>query len=345
MGSVDIAPDILKFASAGIEVRISDILEMCRPLPDDVVFIAGSLVEGMGNQYSDLDVYVLTNRRRPAAAFNVSSFHRVLSPDRVKLEEGSCDEVFLIHTLVPETRAKIDIEFTQFDELDRLFAEVSALFEYAVESLSLLSKRMPHRNEMLLHRICTGVPIFNPSEFAKIVASAPRKKFEYLGYRWSASDFSIMLDLVGALRSGDGIRALDIARENLALHMHGLLHLLGSTNTKRKWLTRYLQESPDITQEVHERFRDLFIFQGACANNPNKYINETLDLIDDIEDRCRFLLEKESEFPSGELAVKKLKDLLLASHELPEAYAEFEFEYRAKAYRKSSGPTRRFLDM
>jgi hypothetical protein len=341
----DAQTDRLKFPGAGVEVSIPELLQMCRPHPDDTVFVAGSLVEGLGNQYSDIDVYVLTSRRRTAADLDIGRFHRVLSPDRVRLTPDSREEVFIVHTLLPGTNVKLDIEFTQFSELDVLFQDVETLFAYAISSPSLLSKRFTHRSEMLMHRLCTGRPIFNRDLFSQIAERTPRRQFEYLGYRWLASDFSIMLDLVGALKTNDNIRALDIARDNLVAHIHGLLHLLGLTNTKRKWLPRYLDMYLTFDRALRDEFLDLFLFRGADVANPGAYVGRTLDLIDRIELHCREVLERTPEFPSGDAVIARLRATLLPTNGGAEGYAEWEYEYRAKAYRSIGKSNRDFLDM
>jgi hypothetical protein len=342
--SMTASGQIVKLLNDTIAVDVDFITSQCYLRPNDIVFLAGSLVEGMGNQYSDLDVYVITGELRSSTAIDVGRHHRVFSTDRDIMREGSSPKpVLLIHTVLPNSKIKVDVEFRTYKDLQLLYARISTMFEYACDNLIMLSKRLESREEFIVHRLLTCTPIINGDAISDLLSGLSRSQYAYLSYRWFASDFSILLDLLGVWHQGHAQLAADIAREQVIQEMTGYLCLLGVTNIRRKWLLPYL-EKVAIDPALKQRFLDcLFFTDTETQQKKLHYIEKSLDLIDDIFDASRPLLEQLPSVPSGERALSKLRQEVNMDPSGGADYAEMEFDYRSKAYGRRCAPTRSLL--
>lgn len=326
-----------------ISVDVDFITSQCYLLPNDLVILAGSLVEDMGNRYSDLDVYVIADELRSGDMIDVRRHHRVLTVDRDILREGDpLKQVRLIHTVLPHSKIKVDVEFRTRRELEQMFDEVRSMHAYACDNLIMMSKRLKPRDEFIIHRLFNCVPIVNESALDALRSQLSRPQYAYLSYRWFASDFSVLLDLLGAWHQGRIDLAADLARELVVLEMTAFLCLLGVTNVRRKWLLAYVEQI-EMDSTIRQRFLESFFFQGA-DNTQQKMalVERSLDLIDDIYDASCPLLERLPN-PSGEQALAKLRREVRLDPTEGEEYVEMEYNFRAKPYGQKGTPTRLLL--
>ena len=337
------AGQTIRLLRGTIAVDVSFIISQCYVQPGDIVILAGSLVENMGNLYSDLDVYVITDALRTSAAIDIGRHHRVLSIDRDIMREGVPPKpVFLIHTVLPHSKIKIDVEFKTRKELGLLFDEVRSMHAYACENLIMLSKRLKPRDEFIIHRLFNCHPLVNETALRTLTSQLSRPQYAYLSYRWFASDFSVLLDLLGAWHQARIDLAADLARELVILEMTAYLCLLGVTNIRRKWLLPYVEQTA-MAPLLRQRFFETFFFKNADSpQHKAVHVENCLDLIDDIYDASRPLLDQLPN-PSGEHALVKLRQEVNLDPSGGMDYAEMEYSFRAKPYGQKGTPTRLLL--
>lgn len=306
--------------------------------PNDRVVVAGSLIEGLGNEFSDIDIHIICERRPQLWEFPEGIQHRLLSPDRRLLRHGingaRDEEVFLAHSPVAGTAIKIDVEYNTDEEFCEMLTSIEELFDYARVNLVLLTRDLPYRLKVLIHRIATGIALGDSNQ--PVLSEQIKTKFRYLQYRWFASDFMMLLDCMGAWRQGDLLRAVDIARESLIQQAIAFNALLGCLNATRKWVPVYLARFYMGPSNLVSEF--LRLYTGVKSREPaemDQYIRDAFDLIDLFYDEGRELLAKIPGIPTGDEAVDLLKvDRDLCLNETP--YATMEFAYRARAYRPES---------
>jgi hypothetical protein len=327
-----------------IAVDVDFIKSQCYLKSNDIVFLAGSLVEGMGNLYSDLDVYVVTDELRSSTSIDIGRHYRVLSTDRDIMREGSPPKpVLLIHTVLPNSKIKVDVEFRTFKDLGLLNHRINTMFEYACDNLIMLSKRLEPREEFIIHRLLNCIPIVNEGAISDLLSGFSRSQYAYLSYRWFASDFSVLLDLLGAWHQGHLQLAADIAREQIIQDVTGYLCLLGVTNIRRKWTLSYL-EKVAIDPALKQRFLDCFFFTDTDTKQKKlQYVEKALDLVDDIFDASQPLLEQIPSVPVGDRALAKLRQEVNMDPSGGEDYVEMEYGYRSKPYGRRGTPTRNLL--
>ncbi len=310
-----------------------------------LAFASGTLIEGIGNPFSDIDVYVVRDRLPRTGDLDLSGNFRVIGKDRRILHDGVVGEqVYLVHRLIPESHVKIDIEFRTFADVSSIIRTIEELFDYAIHNLVLLTRYMNYREEDFIHRILVGVPIANPVAFGELRRAISAEQYTYLCYRWNASDFSVLIDLLGAWRAGEYDRAKDLARENLIQQMSAFLHLNGLTNKRRKWLLRYLTRIESAYPTLVTRFRELFFFRANDdCRDCYSYVGATLDLVDDIFRASSVILERTPAFPSGPLAIRQLERETAIRNGQPDL-AEMEFHYRTRVYGAVLPPSRNYLN-
>jgi hypothetical protein len=312
----------------------------------DAVFAAGSLIEGIGNAFSDLDVYVVTTQRPSAASIDYRRHYRVISTAREILRgpvEGT--SVCLIHTVFADSPAKLDVEFVTTADATILFERVRRLYDYAAKNLVLMTARLVSREELFVHRLFHCRPLIRESAICALRAQLNLDQYCYLAYRWVASDFSVLLDVIGAWQKGEWPRAVDIARGAVVRESLGLLHLLRCTRIGYKWVPVYMNRCARLPPEFKAEFAYLFCpDQLAGQRRKREYVVRALDYLDTIFMLSRELLEENPAAPSGEAALRLLRDdHNYADHS--SRYAKLEYAYRAKVYGIDGLPSRAYLDV
>ena len=329
--------DLPKSSTESISYDLSSILPSAYLYDSDIVFAGGSIVERIGNRFSDVDVHVITDRYRNSEEVRLSGHYRVLTPSRSILKEGDVGQsVFLIHTLIPGTHVKVDIEYRTHEQLDNLIARVLEIFDYASQSPLLLTKKIDNRDKAFLNRMFNSIALQRQHSLESLCNQIGKLRFQYLLYRWAASDFSILIDLIGAYQHGELHRACDLARERLIREFQSYMHLLGCTNFNRKWLLSYARNMT-IDSDLLSRFEKLFLLDSYdLKKNPREYIRDTVEFIDHIMHISEPLLTEPLIYPSKKVVLSNIdRDIM----NIEEEYARFEGEYRKKAYGVAGNPT------
>lgn len=333
--------DSLHLLDGSVKLPVQFILDNAYLSEGDAAFVGGSLIEGLGNRHSDVDVHVLVRETLTASMIRTQSHYRILSRDRALVDGELPDQdVFLIHTVIPGTHIKIDIEYRTFAEVEKLVATVGEIFAYATRSLILLTKTLPVREMAFLHRIFNCADIKNTVYLNELRERIGVNRFLYIMYRWKASDFSVLLDILGAWEENELIRCADLARENMVKQFHAYCHLCGNTNYHRKWIIPYARKL-NVGKEISNKFEALLLTGSfATENELKEFILQTLDFCDVLFRIGVPLIETQEEYPSGEAAIR-----LLDTHVKEEAgeYSEMEVVYRKKAYGINGLPTREWF--
>jgi len=305
----------------------------------DAILVSGTLIEGIGNRFSDIDVYVIKPTSLPAERIAHGKHLRVLTKSRRVLNDGMKDQdepVFLVHSDSVYEGVKIDVEFRTFDEIDAVLVKLDRVFSYARCHLVLLTFELEEREKMLLHRMRYAVSLFGHATIERKVRRANDLKLTYLLYRWMASDFSYLLDIAGAANSGEWLRAADLARVNLITQMMGFLHAVGVTNFDSKWVLSYLRkcvEAGYVKPSVESQFIHLYTMQGVNWDkdgSASHYIRRTLEFNDSLFHECRFHLCRNPLILKEENARTSVAASLESSPK--NLYSVFEHLYRMKAY-------------
>ncbi|KAB8029195.1 hypothetical protein [Fluviispira multicolorata] len=295
---------------------------------NDTIIACGTIIENIGNEFSDIDVYIITDEYRTPKNINISNFYRTISRSKEVLDQSSNEEILLIHLPVEKSGMKIDIEFKTYSDINKLSESLNEFYNYAFQNYILLTKEMSERNMSFIHRIHNGVCILNEIKLSEIKYNLDKQKFNYYLYRVYASDYADLLDIIGAWRKEEYERCFDLARENLIKQMLGYVSLIGNTDYKRKWLLTRIEQYK-IKDEIKSKFKKLFMLTDY--GNTKDYIVETLNCVDDIYKESALFFSEVSNpiFPSGDKVIDWLNKKLTP---LSKPYQICEIEYRKKAY-------------
>jgi len=306
--------------------------------PGDAAIVGGSLIEGIGNINSDIDVYVITKRLRREREVDLHRHFRVFDTDRSILTGSNPNaDVYLIHTIVPGERIKVDIEYRTWQEAEELSGLVNDLFQAACKSLISLTTVMERRSLAFIHRFHNSKIVCANTALMRLRDRMSVTKFKYLLYRWKSSDYSVLLDMQGAWEDRDWIRCADMSRENMVTQFHAYTHLCGNTNYHRKWIIPYSRRL-NVEKLLFDKYLALLTScAGKTEDELRSFILETIDFVDKIFIACRDLLEEEPLYPSGTIALSAI-DTYFRSE--AGDYSENEIAYCKKAYSAQTVPTR-----
>lgn len=337
--------------STGAHVSISTIFKHAYVKSSDVVFVAGTLVEGIGNRFSDVDVYVICTQRPKVGELCIANHLRVFTVDHKIVDsryasrpQNAEHEVLLVHADTECDGVKVDVEFRTYDEVAALIKKIDSVFHYAKHHLLLLTVGVPERDKMFIHRLRVCRVLQGEERYQTLVRQFSFAQYHYLLYRWLASDYSVFLDIVGAGASGEWLRALELARNNVLHQTLAYLNLVGVSNFDPKWLLTYFETAVSLgyfDSSLKDEFYALYGCQGVDTSKPTMvrhYVERTLDFVDAIFLRSRdhivrnpllFDLEESNRLIFG--ATDSEKDGL---------YSALERDYRGKAYGFPALPSR-----
>lgn len=309
--------------------------------PDDIVIASGTLVEGIGNEYSDIDVYIITDKIRNSSDIDITNFFRAISPGKEIIQKGEHKDILLVHLPVEKTGVKVDVEFKTYDDINSIAEQFKENYGYAVNNHILLTKEMPERQMSFMHRIHNCICLHNNDALKEIKSKFPVSVLNYFLYRLNASDFADFLDITGAWRKDEIERCVDLARENLIKQMLAYTCLMGNTDYKRKWLLTRMQQV-GVDERLSKQFLTLFLRNKLMTDK--NYIIETLRMVDEIFFASAQFFNNTTDplIPNSQVVLSWLEQ------ERKKCVKEYEFaevDYRCKAYNlESQWSTEKYLD-
>lgn len=227
----------------------------------DVLFACGSLVEGLGNEKSDLDLILITRRQDI----------QYTSLNDVALTVGRC---------------VIDIHVVQRPNLEELLKRFNHWVEQPRQPRLARQFTIDDRN--LLHRLRHGRVLFGGEDFGKLRdqlghADLARHKLDWSCYLARG----IQPDLAGFRSAGDHYSMLFAAQELLGHVMDALLVMYQYTNPSWQWRVRLLSNLPVEWESglpgrptgLSPRELYLSLHQAPTAHTPTAFLDHALRIV------------------------------------------------------------------
>ncbi|WP_275761076.1 hypothetical protein [Ralstonia pseudosolanacearum] len=174
------------------------------------LFAAGSLVEGLGNDCSDLDVYIVT-------------------ADVERVETRSTSQALDLNGVM------VDIEVVRRNEIERL----ASRFERWLTHRDLVSDcfAITERERLLLHRLATSVCLSSHAEeLVRIQQVLTVTRLAQHKLDWAVAWIgTLQADLEGLRRVGDWETMMSVALDLLGYSLDALLAAHRKTNPTPKW--------------------------------------------------------------------------------------------------------------
>jgi hypothetical protein len=260
------------------------------------------LLEGFGNLYSDLDLYVI-GETLPTKDADV--------PATLVMREDGCVRR-LNETLPDPAGVLLDVQYYTFSELDTLARSLSTLYAEARQSTQIFRRALHTEDEDLIHKLLTGRVLQSGARHFDARRTFDPACFCFLKYRNEVGGYPEFRDLVGSWTAGDLDTCLYNTRGYLISQVSGMMFLAGSTNPRGKWFVRRLESLSSEYSELRDGV--MLWLTGAQRTEPQKRaaVESALDLIDMTYALARRLLDTNPKYFSNEEA------LLLTEREFAE---------------------------
>lgn len=218
----------------------------------DIFFIGGSLVEGYGNDSSDLDVFILCEN---PSLYNNNALY---------------GNVPIISFIGEEYR--YDIEIWEKNIVEDLIEKLNKYYSPKKDYRYFFTDQ----SYELLHNISIGIPIINEIKFNSLQNLIDKQRLRDSNLAVRLSKYNNELeDLEGCYKSRCKKSILLLTRRLLNTAMHALVCYYGDTNNKEKWLSikidRYVKD-----KDLVDKYWQLIIQPIDIDKDLENYMNDVL---------------------------------------------------------------------
>lgn len=217
-----------------------------------VVYLGGSRVEGHGNRWSDVDVFVIGD----------------LSPVGPDVRPGDVN-VVSVHFF---KRIRFDFEYWEPARVRELARRLRAI-RLGI-SRDLTRTAFSHIEECFLHRLRTGKPLLDREGFRRWQSRFDFRKFSSYQAQETIRHVDAMLeDACGMLEAGQLETAVFTAREMVGEAVDAYCHFRGETDPVKKWRLVHLERLPAGDPHAAELSEGYWRFQfpplSSIHGNPD----------------------------------------------------------------------------
>lgn len=263
-----------------VVIDVFELLGRSRATDEDVVVLSGTLLEGFGNLYSDLDLYVI-GERLPTRSAGL--------PSTLIIREDGC--VRRLNETLPESaNILLDVQYYTFPELETLARSLRTLYLESRLSTQIYRKSLHHEDEDLIHKLLTGRVLQDGIGRFDARATFAPGMFCFLKYRNEVGGYAEFRDLIGSWTAGDLDTCLYNTRNYLISQVSGMMFLAGSTNPRPKWFLRKLHS-------LDEKFSNLRAGVLTWMDNARHTLQQKREA---VEGACDLI----------EVAYRHIRDLL-----------------------------------
>ncbi|HSC79327.1 MAG TPA: hypothetical protein VLC08_03145 [Chitinolyticbacter sp.] len=194
------------------------LLEETGACGDEVLYVTGSLVEGLGNLRSDIDVYLITARAFDAR----TDFASVL--------------------IIPFEACPVDVEIVAPERIEVLIGRLARFAPDHDVDPRRTATAFSAAELKLLHNLCQGAPLFGAARLAGWQARIVQRTLSRILFDLSQVYLGMLhLDILGQLEDGDAASAAQMIEQYRGHLIGALLAVLGNTNPADKWRLRLLE--------------------------------------------------------------------------------------------------------
>jgi hypothetical protein len=284
----------------------TDVLSRISANPNDIIIVSGTLVEGIGNAHSDIDVYVFGEAKPTRSQLNTHNFVR---------EENGAIRSF--YDYIDNEGLGLDVEYFSLSELDGILARMHDLYERARSRTKYFFPSLSWAEDDLIHKLLVGTPVQGQEEFATILRKLDRDKYLFLKYRNKTGSYPEFKDVMGAWFSDDLDTCLFNMREYVIAQTMGFVHLNGITNWKQKWFTQNIKRVRPEHRALTDQVWAWLTQEQQTVPAKQQAIHEACGLLDNLYAASRALLasnpaaydvDEAIELTRKELAAEPIQD-------------------------------------
>jgi hypothetical protein len=292
----------IKLLEGRVVVDPLELLGRSRATDQDVVVLSGTLLEGFGNLYSDLDLYVISD--------HLPTKGLAVPPMLVIREDGCVRRVN--ETLADLDNILLDVQYYTFQELDTLARSLRTLYAESRQSTQIYRKTLHHEDEDLIHKLLTGTVLQDGTLLFDARKTFDPGMFCFLKYRNETGGYAEFRDLVGSWTAGDLDTCLYNTRGYLISQVSGMMFLAGNTNPRPKWFVRRLAALSAEYSDLRDGVMAWMESGRRIEREKSEAVETACELIDRTYMHARGLLDKDPRYFSVAEAV------ILTEHEFAE---------------------------
>jgi len=287
-------PPRIELLQGRVSVDLYDLLSRSRATDEDVVVLSGTLLEGFGNLYSDLDLYVI-GKELPIKGPD--------APITLVIREDGCVRR-INETLEDSANLLLDVQYYTFRELDTLARSLRTLYQESRQSTQIYRKTLHHEDEDLIHKLLTGTVLQDGTRQFDARATFDPGMFCFLKYRNEVGGYAEFRDLVGSWSGGDLDTCLYNTRGYLVSQVSGMMFLAGNTNPRPKWFVRRLSSLPADYLDIREGVMCWMQSAHRTMSQKREAVEAACNLIDNTYRHARALLDTNPNYFSIEEALE-----------------------------------------
>jgi len=232
--------------------------------PGEVLYLSGSLAEGLGNTKSDLDAFLITDR-----TLDLPTHGTII--------------------IVPFEACIIDLELWSTSKAANAITLLQAC-PHAEERDPRLSLRFRHGDLAFLHRLLVGYPLTENHAFRSLQSRVDSRAVSRIIFDQSSAVIAgLVTDIAGLLQAADHDAAAVLAQRLLGFILDAVLAVQGNTNPSQKWRFQKLRHleaegfpyalPPCLTvPSAYEYFLSLYLMRDLRRPDYIDYVHECLRL-------------------------------------------------------------------
>lgn len=264
---------MINLKAIGKQIEKQDLLAKIPVRENDILFISGSLIEGIGNENSDLDIFILTDSEFQVVSkdsytseFQINSFYVI--------NDIQCDVEIWKLSILEELITQInEIDFNNLDQ--RTFNQINV---NEIPFMTLMS---------LLHRVLVGIPLNNAEKLKSYIDKLNWENYYILLQRMYVNLIDNSFDdIIGNFKSGEYPTALLLARQNLIKAVIVLLLSKNVSIDREKWALIKFEELVTADNELSIIYKKTInlLFEKALLNEESikENIEDIISLINKI---------------------------------------------------------------
>ncbi|HFJ9434346.1 nucleotidyltransferase domain-containing protein [Bacillus thuringiensis] len=228
---------------------------------DYTVYVCGSILEGFGNEKSDVDVYVLLDELPSELG----------EEGRIRKNKDN-----VIHNILFDNY-RLDIEYWTIEKLSKL-QNVINQFELDGDTIKLSEDEID-----FIHRIKYAIPVINKDLFKLLEQKIDFDKFDKALLVKQINLYqSSVEDVEGCLESEDLYTAIMTSRLALDRSIDSLLCSKGETNPRVKWRLRKLMRAFGENSNIFKEYLSLQEIPEIHKTAVEEYVDRVLTLCSEL---------------------------------------------------------------
>lgn len=268
------------------QLHAPEVIEATHAGSDDVVVLCGSIVDGIGSRFSDLDVYVI-GERRPRVSTH-SRAHDWINPYAVD-PRGELEEAF---DYSGPGNLAWNAEYWTYDEVSALFERVRSTHAATRgHGYGMISSILAYKEKAIFHRLRAGIFLQHAELFRERLGVLPIDEFCFINFQEWVTTYAMFRDLVGYWSVRDLQSAIMVLNGLISDQAFAMTFLAGDTVPNKKWLAAKLRRLPAAHLRIGQECLDFFDSSRDTDTKRSSYVLRGLDLLDRVFAATHALLD------------------------------------------------------